>query len=189
MILLIDNYDSFTHNLYQAISACGVSVKVVRNDAITIEEIAQLNPKAIVLSPGPGRPEESGICLEVIRVFAPKIPILGVCLGHQAIGLAFGGTILSAPHILHGKKSSIFHHRQGLFKGIALPCIAGRYHSLIIDKTSLPECLMIEAEDAQETVMAVKHRNFPCYGVQFHPESILTEQGDRLLRNFLDEVT
>ena len=189
MILLIDNYDSFTHNLYQLIASMKVEVKVVRNDCITIEEIAALKPQAIILSPGPGRPEDTGVCLDVIRIFAPTmIPILGVCLGHQAIGIAFGARVVSAPQILHGKKSLIFHRRQGLFKGVALPCFAGRYHSLVIDKKSIPVCLGIEAEDADETVMSVKHKDFPCYGVQFHPESILTMQGDSLIRNFLKEA-
>lgn len=187
MILLIDNYDSFTHNLYQLIASMNVQVKVVRNDCITIEEIAALKPQAIILSPGPGRPEEAGICLNTIRTFAPTVPILGVCLGHQAIGLVFGARVVSAPQILHGKKSLVFHRRQGLFKGVSLPCFAGRYHSLVIDKKSMPACLDIEAEDADEIVMAVKHKDFPCYGLQFHPESILTLQGDALIRNFLKE--
>jgi anthranilate synthase component II len=188
MILLIDNYDSFTHNLYQLIASVGPQVKVVRNDCITLDEIAALKPEAIVLSPGPGRPEEAGICLNVIRTFAPTIPILGVCLGHQAIGLAFGGRVIFAPQILHGKKSQIFHRRQGIFKSVPLPISAGRYHSLIIEKQTMPACLTIEAEDADEIVMAVKHREFPCYGVQFHPESILTANGELLIRNFLKEI-
>jgi anthranilate synthase/aminodeoxychorismate synthase-like glutamine amidotransferase len=188
MILLIDNYDSFTHNLYQLIASIYPEVKVVRNDCITVEEIKKLNPKAIVLSPGPGRPEEAGVCLDVIRTFAPTIPILGVCLGHQAIGLAFGGQVVSAPEILHGKKSLTFHHRRGLFKGCTLPLNVGRYHSLVVDKKTVPSCLAIEAEDPFEVVMALKHKEFPCYGVQFHPESILTSQGEQLMRNFLHEI-
>jgi anthranilate synthase component II len=188
MILLIDNYDSFTHNLYQMIAGLQKDVKVVRNNRITLEEIASLKPQAIILSPGPGRPEEAGICLEAIRAFAPIVPILGVCLGHQAIGLTFGGQVVSAPTLLHGKNSLIFHRRQGIFKGIALPFLAGRYHSLILDKKSLPTCLNIEAEDADEIIMAIKHREFPCYGVQFHPESILTSQGASIMRNFLKEA-
>jgi anthranilate synthase/aminodeoxychorismate synthase-like glutamine amidotransferase len=186
MILLIDNYDSFTHNLYQLISSIGPEVRVMRNDRITVDEIAALKPQAIVLSPGPGRPEEAGICLDVIR--SPSIPILGVCLGHQAIGLAFGGQVVSAPQILHGKKSQIFHRRKGLFKGVSLPCSAGRYHSLVVDKKTMPDCLAIEAEDADEIVMAFKHKEFPIFGVQFHPESILTAQGELLVRNFLKEA-
>lgn len=185
MILLIDNYDSFTHNLYQLIANNYPQVKVVRNDCITLEQISALEPKAIVLSPGPGRPEDAGICIDVIRFCAAKIPILGVCLGHQAIGLAFDGRVISAPQILHGKKSLIFHRRQGIFKDILLPCFAGRYHSLVVDRLTLPSCLEIEAEDVDGVVMALKHREFPCYGVQFHPESILTSQGETLIRNFL----
>jgi anthranilate synthase component 2 len=188
MILVIDNYDSFTYNLYQLIASIQGQVKVVRNDRITLEDIASLQPQAIILSPGPGRPEEAGICLNAIRAFAPIIPILGVCLGHQAIGLAFGAQIVPAPDILHGKKSLIFHRRQGIFKGMMLPYHAGRYHSLLVDKKTLPACLNIEAEDAHEAVMAIKHKEFPCYGLQFHPESILTTQGDLLVRNFLNEV-
>ncbi len=188
MILLIDNYDSFTHNLYQLISAIGFDVTVVRNDRITLDEIAALKPQAIVLSPGPGRPEDAGICLKLIERFAPTIPILGVCLGHQAIGLSFGGQVIAAPRILHGKKSLIFHRRKGLFQGIALPYSAGRYHSLVVDKKTLPGCLSIEAEDADETIMALKHKEFPVFGVQFHPESILTSQGELLVRNFLKEA-
>jgi anthranilate synthase component 2 len=187
MILLIDNYDSFTHNLYQLVAGIERDVKVVRNDKITLEEIAALRPQAILLSPGPGRPEGAGVCLDAIRAFAPKIPILGVCLGHQAIGVAFGGQVVSAPEILHGKKSLVFHRRQGIFKGVPLPCDAGRYHSLIVDKASLPAALNVEAEDANEIVMAIKHKEYPCFGLQFHPESILTPQGELVIRNFLKE--
>ena len=188
MILLIDNYDSFTYNLYQLIAGIHKDVKIVRNDRISVSEIASLRPQAIVLSPGPGRPEEAGICLDLIRTFAPTIPILGVCLGHQAIGLAFGGQVVSAPEIFHGKNSLIFHRRQGIFRGLALPCFAGRYHSLVVDKSSMPAALSIEAEDASGTVMAIKHKEYPCFGVQFHPESILTSQGEMLIRNFLSQV-
>lgn len=188
MILLIDNYDSFTHNLYQLIAAVHPDVKIVRNDCITLDEIAALNPQAIIISPGPGHPQDAGISPDVIRAFAPKIPILGVCLGHQAIGLAFGGRIVSAPQILHGKKSLILHRRQGMFKGAALPFYAGRYHSLVIDKNSLPDCLQVEAEDSNQIIMAIKHKEYPCYGLQFHPESILTTHGELLIRNFLKTV-
>ncbi len=187
MILLVDNYDSFTHNLYQLVACIHKDVKVVRNDKITLEEIAALRAQAIILSPGPGRPEGAGVCLDAIRAFAPSIPILGVCLGHQAIGVAFGGQVVSAPEILHGKKSLVFHRRQGIFKGVALPCEAGRYHSLIVDKASLPAALSVQAEDAHEIVMAIKHHEYPCFGLQFHPESILTSQGELLIRNFLKE--
>ncbi len=188
MILLIDNYDSFTYNLYQLIAGIYDNVKVVRNDKITLEEIQALNPKAIVLSPGPGRPENAGICVDVIRTLAPTIPILGVCLGHQAIGFAFGGTVAAAPEILHGKKSPLFHCRRGLFQGVTLPVSIGRYHSLVVEKTRLPDCLIVHAEDESGVIMAVKHREFPCYGVQFHPESILTSEGDLMMRNFLKEA-
>lgn len=188
MILLIDNYDSFTQNLFQLIGAIYPNVQLVRNDKITLEEIKALNPKAIILSPGPGRPEEAGICVDVIRSFAREIPILGVCLGHQAIGVAFGGQVISAPKILHGKKSPLFHRRRGLFKQADLPVNVGRYHSLVIEKKSLPDCLCIEAEDPSGMIMAIKHSEFPCYGVQFHPESILTSQGDLMIRNFLQET-
>jgi anthranilate synthase component II len=188
MILLIDNYDSFTYNLYQLIAALGCEVKVVRNDCISVEEVRALKAKAIVLSPGPGRPEEAGVCLDLIRAFAQEIPILGICLGHQAIGLAFGAAVVAAPDIVHGKKSPVFHSRKGLFKGCPLPLSVGRYHSLVVEKCTIPSCLSIEGEDAKEVVMAIKHREFPCYGVQFHPESILTEQGELMMRNFLAEV-
>jgi len=188
MILLIDNYDSFTHNLFQLFAPMYADVKVVRNDRITLDEISALQPKAVILSPGPGRPEDAGVCIDLIRTFAPSIPILGVCLGHQAIGLAFGGKVISAPVLLHGKKSLVFHRRQGIFKGMTLPCEAGRYHSLIVDKHSIPTALCIEAEDTDGVIMAIKHREFPCYGVQFHPESILTAQGEILARNFLKEA-
>jgi anthranilate synthase/aminodeoxychorismate synthase-like glutamine amidotransferase len=188
MILLIDNYDSFTHNLFQLFAPIYKDMKVVRNDRITLEEIDALKPKAILLSPGPGRPEDAGICVDLIRSFAPAIPILGVCLGHQAIGVAFGGQVISAPTLLHGKKSLIFHRRQGIFKGMVLPCYAGRYHSLVVDKQTIPQALSIEAEDADGVVMGIKHREFPCYGVQFHPESILTGHGELLARNFLREA-
>jgi anthranilate synthase component II len=188
MILLIDNYDSFTHNLYQLIATHYKDVKVVRNDKITLDEIRELGPKAIVLSPGPGRPEDAGVCLDVIRTFAPEIPILGVCLGHQAIGLAFGGQVVSAPQILHGKKTSVFHRRKGLFAGASLPLNVGRYHSLCVDKKSIPSSLTVEAEDAHEVVMAIRHVEYPCFGVQFHPESILTSQGELLILNFLKEA-
>ncbi len=188
MILLIDNYDSFTHNLYQLISPIYPQVKVVRNDKITLDEIRTLNPQAIILSPGSGHPEEAGICIDLIRTFAPTIPILGVCLGHQAIGIAFGAPVVSAPQILHGKKSAVFHRRKGMFKGCALPLNVGRYHSLVIDKGSIPSCLCVEGEDASGVIMAIKHEQFPCYGVQFHPESILTEQGELMIRNFLQQA-
>jgi anthranilate synthase component 2 len=188
MILLIDNYDSFTYNLYQLIVQTGQSVQVVRNDQITLDEIASLKPEAIILSPGPGRPEDAGICIEVIRRFGSEIPILGVCLGQQAIGIAFGGSVIQAPEILHGKRSLIFHRRQGMFQNVPLPFHVGRYHSLVIDHTKLPSCLRVEAETIEGMIMAVRHVDYPCFGVQFHPESILTEHGTLLIANFLEQI-
>ncbi|MBS0625714.1 MAG: aminodeoxychorismate/anthranilate synthase component II [Verrucomicrobia bacterium] len=189
MILLIDNYDSFTYNLFQAIAVIRSDVKVVRNDQITIEEIEKLGPEAIILSPGPGRPEDSGVCLDVIKKFGPKIPILGVCLGHQAIGLVYGGRVIGSSEIRHGKESLIFHRRKDLFRGMPLPFQAGRYHSLLIEKESLPEELIIEAETPEGLIMAVSHKTHPVYGVQFHPESILTPEGMILIRNFIERAS
>lgn len=183
MLLIIDNHDSFTYNLYQAFAAFYPDVKIVKNDAITIEEIEQLNPIGIVLSPGPGRPEDAGICMDAIRYFQGKIPILGVCLGHQAIGLCFGASVTRAGEILHGKESLIFHSRKGIFEGMPLPFKAGRYHSLIVEK--LPSELIVDAESPQGFVMGMHHQTLPIYGVQFHPESILTPEGATLLKNFL----
>lgn len=185
MILLIDNYDSFTYNLYQLLAKHCKDVRVVRNDQISLDEVAALKPEAIVISPGPGRPEDAGICIELIRRFAPTVPILGVCLGHQAIGIAFGGNVVRSSVIVHGKKSPVFHTRQGVFEKVSLPFQAGRYHSLIIEKHTLPKELSIEAETADGLIMAVKHQSYPCFGIQFHPESILTEQGGTLIGNFL----
>lgn len=187
MILLIDNYDSFTYNLYQLLARDGRDVKVVRNDQITLEEIEALKPEAIVISPGPGRPEESGVCIELVRRFASVVPILGVCLGHQAIGAAFGAEVVRAEAVVHGKRSLVFHTRQGCFERVSLPFQAGRYHSLVIEKQTLPSDLSIEAETADGTIMAVRHRHYPCFGIQFHPESILTEQGEMLIANFLKQ--
>jgi anthranilate synthase component II len=182
MIIIIDNYDSFTYNLYQAVAVFHKDVKVFRNDEISIEEIKTLNPTGIILSPGPGRPEYAGICIEVIRRFGPTIPILGVCLGHQAISLVYGGKVVQTPVIVHGKESLIFHTRQNLFKGMPLPFKAGRYHSLAVAGGDL----QIEAETADGIIMGVRHRVHPVYGVQFHPESILTPEGQTLIRNFVE---
>jgi anthranilate synthase component 2 len=184
MILIIDNYDSFTYNLYQAIATEHASVKVVYNDQITLEEIENLNPKGIVITPGPGRPESAGICIDVIRRFGPKVPILGICLGHQAIGISFGADVCQSPQIMHGKKSFIFHHRTGLFQNMPLPFEAGRYHSLIVDQ--LPDELIMDAETPDGMLMAMHHREYPIYGLQFHPESILTPEGKQLIQNFLE---
>lgn len=185
MIILIDNYDSFTYNLYQQIACIYSDVKVIRNDQVTVEELEKLNPKAIFISPGPGTPEDSGISVEVIQKLGPKIPIFGVCLGMQAIASAEGGKVIRAPKCVHGKAGAIFHKRQGLFKGMKLPFSAARYHSLIVEKESLPKSLIVEAFSEDDLIMALRHINNPVWGVQFHPESILTEEGEMLIRNFL----
>ncbi len=186
MILIIDNYDSFTYNLYQALAIITDEVKVVRNDAITIEEIKQQRPDGVILSPGPGRPEQSGICVDIIQQLGKDMPILGVCLGHQAIGIAFGGIVGRATEPLHGKDSLVFHNRSVLFKNVHLPFKAGRYHSLIVERDNFPVELVVDAEDANGNIMALSHRNFPIYGVQFHPESILTPEGVQILKNFVE---
>jgi len=183
MIVIIDNYDSFTYNLYQAVAKLYPEVKVFRHDAISVTELNELAPKAIVLSPGPKGPQDAGICLEVVKELAPTIPILGVCLGHQVIAEAFGGEVKVCHQTVHGKPTSVFHRRRGLFHNLSLPFQAGRYHSLIVDK--LPEELEVEAESPEGLVMGVKHKRYPCYGVQFHPESILTPEGELLIQNFL----
>ncbi|MFT7413996.1 MAG: anthranilate synthase component 2 [Methylophagaceae bacterium] len=191
MLLMIDNYDSFTYNLVQYFGELGADVHVHRNDKITIEEIEALNPEKIVVSPGPCTPNEAGISLEVIKHFAGKKPILGVCLGHQAIGQAFGGEIIHARAIMHGKTSPVYHKNIGVFAGLNNPIIATRYHSLVINKNALPDCFEVTAwtqneDDSLDEVMGVRHKTLPLEGVQFHPESILTEQGHTLLKNFLD---
>jgi para-aminobenzoate synthetase component 2 len=184
MILVIDNYDSFTFNLVQYLGELGHELKVFRNDAIAIDEIRRLDPASIVISPGPGRPENSGIIIEVIKKFSGSIPILGVCLGHQAIGAAFGGDIVSAPKIMHGKTSNIFHDGRTIFNGLPVPFQATRYHSLVVAPETLPTCLEISARTEDGTIMGLRHREMVVEGVQFHPESILTETGKRLLSNF-----
>lgn len=189
MILLIDNYDSFTYNLYQYLGELGETPKVVRNDQITIAEIENLNPDAIIISPGPGRPEDAGICVNLIKTFAPSIPILGICLGHQAIGYAFNGNIIRAKDIMHGKISEISHNKTALFTSLPDEISVMRYHSLVIEKDSVPnelEVLAISAEDNE--IMAVKHKEYPLYGLQFHPESIGTKEGKQLLENFITET-
>lgn len=185
MILLIDNYDSFTYNLYQYMGIFAEDITVVRNDKITIEEIKEMNPEKIVLSPGPKSPKEAGICLDVIKEFYNKIPILGICLGHQSIGEALGGTVSYAKELLHGKQSVIQHSGTGIFAGIPSPIKVARYHSLAVQKQNLPECLEILAETEDGEIMAMKHREYPVFGMQFHPESIYTEHGKRMLENFL----
>jgi len=187
MLLMIDNYDSFTYNLVQYLAEIGQEVKVVRNDKISIEEINKLNPQYIVISPGPCTPNEAGISLELIEAFKGKIPILGVCLGHQSIGQAFGGKIIHAQTIMHGKTSKISHNNKGVFRGIKDPFIATRYHSLVIDRESLPDCFDITAWTDDNEIMGIKHKELAIEGVQFHPESILSEYGHDLLKNFLDQ--
>ena len=192
MLLMIDNYDSFTYNLVQYFGELGVDVQVFRNDQITVAEMAQLNPDQIVISPGPCTPNEAGVSVESIQYFAGKKPILGVCLGHQSIGQAFGGRIVHAGSIMHGKTSMIHHNNGGIFKGIPNPFEATRYHSLVIEKMSIPACLEITAwtENEQgelDEIMGVRHRDYAIEGMQFHPESILTEHGHDLLKNFLTQ--
>ena len=187
MLLMIDNYDSFTYNLVQYLAEIGQEVEVVRNDKISIEEINKLNPQYIVISPGPCTPNEAGISLELIEAFKGKIPILGVCLGHQSIGQAFGGRIIHAQTIMHGKTSKIFHNNKGVFRGIKDPFIATRYHSLVIEKQTLPNCFDITAWTDDNEIMGIKHKELAIEGVQFHPESILSEHGHDLLKNFLDQ--
>lgn len=196
MILVIDNYDSFTYNLVQYLGELGhelsiaAEVQVYRNDKITLEQIRQLQPDAIVISPGPGRPEDSGVSLAIIRDLGPTLPVLGVCLGHQAIGQVFGGTIISAAELMHGKTSPVQHTNLGVFKDLENPLTATRYHSLVIDRETCPEVLEITAWVEDGTIMGVRHRQYPhIQGVQFHPESVLTQSGKLLLRNFLQEVS
>ena len=195
MIIVIDNYDSFTYNLVQYLGELGAElpvaseVQVYRNDQISLAQIRQLQPAAVVISPGPGRPEDAGISLELIKELGPTLPILGVCLGHQSIGQVFGGKIISAPVLMHGKTSQVEHAGTGVFQGLESPMIATRYHSLVIEKQSCPEVLEITAWVEDGTIMGVRHREYPhIEGVQFHPESILTTSGKQLLRNFLERL-
>ena len=196
MIIVIDNYDSFTYNLVQYLGELGnefavaTDIRVYRNDQIHLEQIARLNPNGIVISPGPGRPEDAGISLQLIEQFGTKLPILGVCLGHQSIGQVFGGNIVSAPVLMHGKTSEVYHQNSGVFEGLNSPFTATRYHSLVIDRSSMPDTLEITAWVEDGTVMGVRHRDYPhIQGVQFHPESILTNSGKQLLRNFLKSLS
>ena len=186
MLLMIDNYDSFTYNLVQYLGELGADVQVYRNDALTLEQIAAWRPERIVLSPGPCTPSEAGICVPLIRRFAGEIPILGVCLGHQAIGQAFGGRIVRAGRVMHGKLSSVRHDEHGVFARLPSPLTVTRYHSLAIERASLPSCLEITAESDDGEIMGVRHRTAAIEGVQFHPEAILTQQGHELLSNFLN---
>jgi len=186
MILVIDNYDSFTYNLVQYLGELGSSLQVRRNNEVTLDEIAQLGPEQIVISPGPGRPEQAGVTLDVIKRFGPSVPLLGVCLGHQAIGMAFGGSVVRAPAPMHGKTSTIKHDGRGVFADIASPFSVARYHSLVVQRGDFPDDLEIAAQTEDDgTVMALRHKQYPIHGVQFHPESILTREGMHLLRNFL----
>lgn len=186
MILMIDNYDSFTYNLVQYLGEMGEKLKVVRNDALTVDGIRKMKPARIVISPGPGGPKDAGISKEVIRRLGSTIPILGVCLGHQCIGEVFGGKIVGAKRLMHGKTSQIFHDEKEIFKDIENPFVATRYHSLLVERKSFPKELEITAETKEKEIMGLRHRKLPIYGVQFHPESILTACGKALLANFLE---
>jgi anthranilate synthase/aminodeoxychorismate synthase-like glutamine amidotransferase len=185
MLLVIDNYDSFTYNLVQYFGELGADPQVKRNDAITPDEVENMKPQRIVISPGPGRPEEAGISMELIRKFGGKIPILGVCLGHQCMGEVYGGKVVRAERLMHGKTSPIQHDGKGVFQGLPNPFEATRYHSLIVEKNSVPSCLEVCAETAEGEIMGLRHREYPVHGVQFHPESILSKEGKDLLANFL----
>ena len=189
-ITLLDNYDSFTYNLVHYLGELGAEVKVVRNDAMSVDALMAENPAGIVISPGPGAPKESGICLELIKKASGKIPIFGVCLGQQAIGEAFGGNVVRAPRPMHGKVSEIYHEGKGVFAGLPIPFKATRYHSLIVDRVSLPECLEVTAVTADDgLIMGLSHKTHNTHGVQFHPESILTVEGKTMMRNWLNETS
>lgn len=188
MILMIDNYDSFTYNLVQYLGQLGEEVVVHRNDAISLDEIASLNPEAIFLSPGPCSPEQAGITIDVIRRFHQSVPLMGVCLGHQAIGQAFGGRVVRAGRIMHGKTSPILNDGRTIFQGLSSPFPAGRYHSLLVEHETLPGCLEVSAQTEEGEIMGLRHRKWPVEGIQFHPESILTPSGKRIIRNFLQLI-
>ena len=185
-LVMIDNYDSFTYNLVQYLGQLGAEVRVFRNDRIGLDEIGELAPEAVFLSPGPCSPKEAGITVEVIRTYHKEIPMLGVCLGHQAIGYAFGGNIVRAERLMHGKTSQIRSDGKTIYRGLPNPFVAGRYHSLIMEKSSVPDCLMVTAETEEGEIMGVRHREYPVEGIQFHPESILTPNGKRIIKNFLE---
>ena len=189
MILVIDNYDSFTYNLVQYLGELGADIKVMRNDAVTLEEVVAARPSRIVISPGPGRPEQAGVTMQVIRELGQTTPILGVCLGHQAIGAVFGGRVVRAGVPMHGKTSTIEHDGRGVFSGINGPFVASRYHSLVVEGDTMPAALEVSARTREDgIVMGLRHRSWPVHGVQFHPESILTGEGRRILRNFLEDT-
>jgi len=193
MVFVLDNYDSFTYNLVQYLGELGAEVEVRRNDQVTVEEIETMRPERIVISPGPCTPQDAGISIELIRHFAGKIPVLGVCLGHQAIGEAFGGRVVRAAHLMHGKTSAVVHDNKSIFRGLPMPMTATRYHSLIVEEAGLPPELEVSAwtteKDGSRTIMGLRHKEFPVEGVQFHPESVLTEAGKRLVENFLAVVS
>jgi anthranilate synthase component II len=187
VFLLIDNYDSFTYNLYHFLGEQGAELEVVRNDEITVEEVLAKKPEGVILSPGPCTPNEAGICLEMVKAAAEQtLPLLGVCLGHQSIGQAFGGNVIRAQELMHGKTSSISHNDKGLFAGLSSPLTVTRYHSLIVERQSMPDCLEVTAEIDSGMVMAMQHKELPIHGVQFHPESIASESGKAMLKNFID---
>ncbi len=186
MLLVIDNYDSFTYNLVQYFGALGVEQQVYRNDKITVDEAEALNPSRILISPGPCTPDEAGVSIALIERFAPKIPILGVCLGHQSIGQRFGGNVIRAERLMHGKTSLVTHSGKGIFQGLPETLTIARYHSLIVERSSFPDCLEIEAETDEGEIMACRHKEYPTWGLQFHPESIATQKGMELLQNFLN---
>ena len=187
MILLIDNYDSFTFNLAQYLGELGQGPVVRRNDELTMGEVEAMRPERIVISPGPGRPEDAGISVDIIRTLGARVPILGVCLGHQAIGHAFGGNVVRAPTLMHGKTSSIRHDGRGVFSGVTQPFVAGRYHSLVVASPA-PQTLEVSAKTEEGVIMGLRHREWPIHGVQFHPESVLTGEGRKILRNFLELI-
>ena len=185
MILIVDNYDSFTYNLAQYFGELGCALMVKRNDAISLDEISSLRPTHVCISPGPGRPAQAGLSNDIVREFSARVPLLGVCLGHQCIGEVFGGKIVAAPRLLHGKTSQIQHNGSGVFANLPNPFTATRYHSLIVSPDSVPDCLEVTAQTSEGEIMGLRHRDFPVHGVQFHPESILTAEGKKLLANFV----
>jgi len=186
MLLIIDNYDSFTYNLVQYFGELGADLQIHRNDALTVDQIRDLAPTHLCISPGPGTPDDAGVSCDIIREMSGEIPIFGVCLGHQSIGQVFGGQVIRAPRLMHGKTSMVYNNGEGLFAGLDNPVEATRYHSLIVEKETLPDCLEITAWTDQDEIMGLKHKDHPTYGVQFHPESILTKQGKALVANFLN---
>ena len=185
MILVLDNYDSFTFNLVQLLGKCRNDIVVKRNNEVRVKEVMEMNPERILISPGPGRPEDAGITIDLIRACGERTPILGVCLGHQAIGIAFGGKVVYAPSLMHGRTSQIHHDQEGVYKGVGTPFTATRYHSLVISPDNIPPALQVTAQTDDGVIMGVRHREYPIEGVQYHPESILTEPGEQIIRNWL----